>query len=61
MRQELFRNWMQIIEKEEDEEEGDEDETMIVIKIILSYIPTTVKYSCLCVLFIFKPFYRKIN
>lgn len=50
MQLELFRNWMQIIEKEEEEEEGDDDddETMIVIKIILSYIPTMVKYSCMC-------------
>lgn len=36
MQQELFRNWMQIIEKEEKEEEEDEeegeDETMIIIK-----------------------------
>ena len=53
MQLELFRNWMQIIEKEEEEEEeegddDDDDETMIVIKIILSYIPTMVKYSCMC-------------
>ena len=40
MQQELFRNWMQIIEKdkeeEEEEEEEEEDDTMISI---YQYIP----------------------